>query len=137
MQEDKVHLLEAVDTTKDSLIMASELLKNTKFDKKRFEKELDGDLLLATDLVDYLVRKQVPFRKAHEIIGEIVATCVDSNKKLDGLTIAQYKQFSTKFEEDIFKLLTSRTSVKNKLSQGSTSPGEVEKQLQFCKKKLK
>jgi len=137
MQEDKVHLLEAVDTTKDSLIMASELLKNTKFDKKRFEKELDGDLLLATDLVDYLVRKQVPFRKAHEIIGEIVATCVDSNKKLNGLTIAQYKQFSTKFEEDIFKLLTSRTSVKNKLSLGSTSPAEVEKQLQFWKKKLK
>ena len=137
MQEDKVHLLEAVDTTKDSLIMASELLKNTKFDKKRFEKELDGDLLLATDLVDYLVRKQVPFRKAHEIIGEIVATCVEINKKLDGLTIAQYKQFSTKFEEDIFKLLTSRTSVKNKLSQGSTSPAEVEKQLQFWKKKLK
>ncbi|KAF0141652.1 MAG: argininosuccinate lyase [Stygiobacter sp.] len=137
MQEDKVHLLEAIDTTKDSLIMASELLKNTKFDKKRFEKELDGDLLLATDLVDYLVRKQVPFRKAHEIIGEIVATCVDSNKKLNGLTIAQYKQFSTKFEEDIFKLLTSRTSVKNKLSLGSTSPAEVEKQLQFWKKKLK
>lgn len=137
MQEDKVHLLEAVDTTKESMNMASELLKNTRFDKKRFEKELDGDLLLATDLVDYLVRKQVPFRKAHHIIGEIVAACVDHNKKLNELSIAQYKQFSTKFEEDIFALLTSRTSVKNKMSLGSTSPDEVLKQIQFWKKKLK
>lgn len=137
MQEDKVHLLEAVDTTKESMNMASELLKNTRFDKKRFEKELDGDLLLATDLVDYLVRKQVPFRKAHHIIGEIVAACVDQNKKLNELSIAQYKQFSTKFEEDIFALLTSRTSVKNKMSLGSTSPDEVLKQIQFWKKKLK
>jgi len=137
MQEDKVHLLEAVDTTKDSLFMASELLKNTRFDKKRFEKELDGDLLLSTDLVDYLVRKQVPFRKAHHIVGEIVFTCVDQNKKLNELSIAQYKQFSTKFDDDVFRLLTSRTSVKNKLSQGSTSPVEVEKQILFWKKKLK
>lgn len=137
MQEDKFHLLEAVDTTKDCLNMASELLKNAVFDKKRFEKELDGDLLLATDLVDYLVRKQVPFRKAHHIIGEIVASCVDQNKKLNELSIAQYKQFSTKFEEDIYSLLTSRTSVKNKLSLGSTSPTEVIKQIQFWKNKLK
>lgn len=137
MQEDKFHLLEAVDTTKDCLNMASELLKNTVFDKKRFEKELDGDLLLATDLVDYLVRKQVPFRKAHHIIGEIVASCVDQNKKLNELSIAQYKQFSTKFDEDIYTLLTSRTSVKNKLSLGSTSPTEVIKQIHFWKNKLK
>jgi len=137
MQEDKFHLIEAVDTTKDCLNMASELLKNTVFDKKRFEKELDGDLLLATDLVDYLVRKQVPFRKAHHIIGEIVSACVDQNKKLNELSIATYKQFSTKFDEDIYTLLTSRTSVNNKLSLGSTSPSEVIKQIHFWKNKLK
>ncbi|KAF0152171.1 MAG: argininosuccinate lyase [Ignavibacteria bacterium] len=137
MQEDKVHLLEAVDTTKDCLNMATELLKKIRFDKKRFEKELDGNLLLATDLVDYLVGKQVPFRKAHQIIGEIVAVCVDQNKKLNELSIAQYKQFSTKFEEEIFTLLKSKTSVNNKLSQGSTSPVEVEKQILFWKKALK
>lgn len=137
MQEDKVHLLEAVDTTKDCLNMASELLKNTRFDKKRFEKELDGDLLLATDLVDYLVHKQVPFRKAHLIVGDIVASCVELNIKLNKLSMAQYKQFSTKFDEDIFNLLTSKTSVKNKISLGSTSPNEVLKQIQFWKGKLK
>lgn len=136
MQEDKVHLLEATTTTKDSLFMATQLLNNIKFHKNRFEKELDGNLLLSTDLVDYLVRKQVPFRKAHQIVGEIVAICVQRNIKLNQLPIQEYKQFSVKFEEDIFELLTARKSIENKLSQGSTSPKEVEKQIQYWKKNI-
>ena len=134
MQEDKVHLFEAVDTTKNCLHLTSELLKHTLFNKNRFEKELDGDLILSTDLVDYLVLKNVPFRKAHNIAGKIVAVCVDQNKKLNQLSIAEYKKISPKLENDIFRLLTSRTSVKNKKSQGSTSPQEVEKQLKYWKK---
>lgn len=136
MQEDKVHLFEAVDTTKDCLHLTAELLKHTRFNKNRFEKELDGDLLLSTDLVDYLVRKNVPFRKAHNIVGKIVAVCADQNKKLNQLSIAEYKKISPKFEKDIFALLTARASVQNKESQGSTSPKEVEKQISFWKKTL-
>jgi len=137
MQEDKVHLFETVDTTTDCLHLTSELLKHTRFNKNRFEKELDGDLLLSTDLVDYLVRKNVPFRKAHNIVGKIVAVCVDRNKKLNQLSIVEYKRTSPKFENDIFKLLTAHASVKNKKSQGSTSPKEVEKQINYWKKILK
>ncbi len=137
MQEDKVHLFDATDTTKDCLHLTSELLKHTRFNKNRFEKELDGDLLLSTDLVDYLVRKNVPFRKAHNLVGKIVALCVDQNKKLNQLTIIDYKKISPKFESDIFKLFTAYASVKNKKSQGSTSPQEVEKQLKYWKNKIK
>jgi len=137
MQEDKVHLFEAVDTTQDCLHLTSELLKHTQFNKKRFEKELNGDLLLSTDLVDYLVRKNVPFRKAHNIVGKIVAVCVDQNKKLNQLSITEYKKVSPKFENDIFRLLTALASVKNKKSQGGTSPQEVKKQLKYWKKQLK
>ena len=137
MQEDKIHLFEAVDTTKDCLHLSSELLKHTRFQKDRFEKELDGDLLLSTDLVDYLVRKNVPFRKAHNIVGNVVAVCVDHEKKLNELTLAEYKRISPKFEKDIFKLLTARSSVQNKKSLGSTSPGEVERQILYWKKKLR
>ncbi|MFA5805303.1 MAG: argininosuccinate lyase [Melioribacteraceae bacterium] len=137
MQEDKVHLFEAVKTTKDCLHLTSELLKHTRFNKDRFEKELDGDLLLSTDLVDYLVRKNVPFRKAHNIVGKVVAVCVDQNKKLNQLSIAEYKKISPKFENDIFKLLTAQASVKNKKSQGSTSPQKIEKQINFLKSALK
>lgn len=137
MQEDKVHLLQAVDTTKDCLHLSSELLKHTRFQKDRFEKELDGDLLLSTDLVDYLVRQNVPFRKAHNIVGQVVAKCVDQNKKLNELSIADYKKISPKFEKDIFKLLTARAGVQNKKSQGCTSPKEVEKQIEFWEKNLR
>ena len=137
MQEDKVHLLQALDTTKDCLHLTAKLLKHTHFKKDRFEKELDGDLLLSTDLVDYLVRKNVPFRKAHNIVGGVVAVCVDRGKKLNELTLAEYKQISPNFEKDIFKLLTARSSIQNKKSQGGTSPKEVEKQIKFWEKILK
>ena len=137
MQEDKVHLFEAVDTTKDCLHLTSELLKHARFNKNRFEKELDGDLLISTDLVDYLVRKNIPFRKAHNFVGNVVAVCVDQGKKLNELSLAEYKKISPKFEKDIFKLLTAQKSVQNKKSQGSTSPQEVEKQLKYWKNKLK
>ncbi len=133
MQEDKVHLIQAVDTTKDCLHLTSELLKHTQFKKDRFEEELDGDLLLSTDLVDYLVLKNVPFRKAHNIVGTVVAVCVNQAKKLNELSLAEYKKISPKFEMDIFQLLTSRKSVQNKKSQGSTSPKEVEKQINYWK----
>ncbi len=136
MQEDKVHLFEAIETTKDCLNIASELLKNTKFKKDRFEKDLDGDFSLATELVDYLVRKNVPFRRAHHIVGNVVARCVDRKKKLNELTLPEYKKISPKFEKDIFKLLTARSSVQNKKSQGSTSSKEVKRQLELWKKKI-
>lgn len=137
MQEDKVHLLQAVDTTKECLHLASELLKHTNFKKDRFEKELDGDLLLSTDLVDYLVKKNVPFRKAHNIVGNAVAVCVGQSKKLNELSLAEYKKISRIFDEDIFQLLTSRKSIQNKRSQGSTSPKEVQKQINFWKNTLR
>jgi argininosuccinate lyase len=137
MQEDKVHLFEAVDTTKDCLRLSSELLKNTVFKKERFEKELDGDPLLSTDLVDYLVRKNVPFRKAHNIVGAAVALCAERGIRMNELSLAGYKRISPKFENDIFKLLTARSSIENKKSKGSTSPGAVAGQIKFWEKILK
>ncbi|MDH7606131.1 MAG: argininosuccinate lyase, partial [Melioribacter sp.] len=82
MQEDKFHLFNAVETTKDCLKIMSELLTHTNFNKNRFDEELVGDLSLATDLVDYLVKKEVPFRKAHHIVGKIISKCVEENIKL-------------------------------------------------------
>jgi argininosuccinate lyase len=137
MQEDKVHLLEAVDTTKDCLRLSSELLKNTVFKKDRFAKELDGDPLLSTDLVDYLVRKNVPFRKAHNIVGKAVAICAEKDIRMNELSLAGYKKISPEFENDIFKLLTARSSIENKKSKGSTSPGAVAEQIKFWGRILK
>lgn len=137
MQEDKFHLFEAIDTTKGCLNITSDLLKHTTFNKDRFEKELDGDLSLSTDLVDYLVRKKIPFREAHNIVGKVVALSISKKKKLDQLLLEDYKNISPKFNKDLYNYLTARSSIQNKKSQGSTSLKEVELQLKYWKKKIK
>ncbi len=136
MQEDKFHLLNAVETTQDCLQIAKELIDNTTFKKNRFNDELKGDLSLATDLVDYLVKKNVPFRKAHHLVGNIVALCVENDMKLHEINIKEYKKRSNKFDNDIYKLFEPMTSIANKKSKGSTSPKEVQKQILSWKKKL-
>ncbi|MEG8990109.1 argininosuccinate lyase [Ignavibacteria bacterium 4148-Me] len=136
MQEDKFHLFNAVETTKDCLKIMSELLTHTNFNKNRFDEELVGDLSLATDLVDYLVKKEVPFRKAHHIVGKIISKCVEENIKLHHLSLKDYKKIHPKFENDIYNLFNPRTSINNKKSAGSTSPKEIEKQIKNWKKVL-
>lgn len=136
MQEDKFHLFEAIDTTKDCLSISKDLINHTTFNKNRFEKELNGDFSLATDLVDYLVKKQIPFRNTHQIVGRVVATCISQNKKLNELPLNAYKKISPKFKRDIFNLLTPDASIKKKKSLGSTSFKEVEKQMKKWRKRI-
>ncbi|MDQ7818592.1 MAG: argininosuccinate lyase [Melioribacteraceae bacterium] len=136
MQEDKFHLTEAVNTTKDCLEIMAGLLKHTSFRKDRFEKELDGDLSLSTELVDYLVRKEIPFREAHNNVGKVVALAVSKKKKLNEILLADYKKISPKFEKNLYNFLTAKSSINNRLSDGSTSPKEVDKQLKFWMRKL-
>lgn len=137
MQEDKFHLIEAIDTTKDCLDQSARLLSNTTFNKERFENELTGDLLLSTDIVDYLVNKNIPFRQAHHIVGAVVAYCVAKKKKLNEIKLEEYKNFSPKFDEKVFELLTPMASIRSKKSSGSTSPKEIEKQILKWKKIFK
>lgn len=136
MQEDKFHLFEAVNTTKECLQITTNLLGHTKFNKDRFEKELDGNLLLSTELVDYLVRKKTPFREAHNIVGKIVPITVSKKKKLNEITFEDYKKISSKFEKDLYNYLTAKSSINNRLSRGSTSYKEVEKQIKHFARKL-
>ena len=123
-------------TTPVQLQLKSKNSYTLEFKKDGFEKNLNGDFSLSTELVDYLVLKDVPFRQAHHIVGNVVAVCVEQNKKLDELSLSDYKIISPKFENDVFKLLTSRSSVQNKKTKGSTSPAEVQKQISFWKKIL-
>lgn len=136
MQEDKFHLIEAINTTKDCLMITADLLKHTKFKKDRFEKELDGDYLLSTELVDYLVKKNIPFRNAHKIVGKVVTFAISKQKKLNEISIEEYKKISHKFDKDLFNFLTAKSCIQNRLSIGSTSYKEVKKQIKYFYKKL-
>jgi argininosuccinate lyase len=125
MQEDKEPLFDAADTVTGSLRVTSLMLRGVRFDSKRFEAELTADFLVATELADYLVRKGLPFRKAHAIVGAIVKTCESRKILFSGLSLREYKRFSPLFEKDVLSQLSPRNSISLKKSLGSTSPREV------------
>jgi argininosuccinate lyase len=135
MQEDKPALFDAADTLHASLEVFSKMFSTVIFREKRFEAE--PDYLLATELADYLVRKGMPFRKAHTVVGAVVRECLSRNIQLKELPIASYRKYSTLFDRDIWKILHVRASLKLKRSRGSTSPPEVTKSLRSWSKKLR
>jgi argininosuccinate lyase len=129
MQEDKPPMLDAADTTMESLRVFSEMLSSLKFKKKRFEDELKKSYSTATEIADYLVRKGVPFREAHRIVGSIVRECLKKGVSLAELPPKQYRRYSHAFNGDIYEFLDPRLSVRQKKSSGSTSPREVARQI--------
>lgn len=137
MQEDKIHLFSAADTTIDSLNISAGMFQHIHFKADRFEAELTGDLSLATDIADYLVRKGMAFRKAHGIAGRLVALSIEKSCKLHELTLPMMQDVSSLIAQDIYKLFNPRHSISTKRTAGSTSPGEVKKALASWKRRLK
>ena len=136
MQEDKEPLFDAIDTTKNSVKIMAELVKNIKPNHKRAKELVQQGFLTATDLADYLVQKGIPFRDAHEIVGKAVAYAIENNKNLEELTLEELKSFCPKIEEDVFKILTIEGSVNARNCPGGTAPSEVKKAIEEAKKYL-
>ncbi|MBK7105703.1 MAG: hypothetical protein IPH62_10505 [Ignavibacteriae bacterium] len=100
----------------------SEMIKSVEVNKERFVEEIDGSLMLATDLADYLVKKGIPFRDAHDILGKIVKFATEENKKLNQITLEEYKNFTPLFEDDVYNYLSAKTCLENKKTFGSPNP---------------
>jgi len=137
MQEDKEPLFDAADTLNGSLQIMALMLKKMTVHKDRFEVELRSDFLVATELADYLVRKGMPFRKAHAVVGNIVQDCVQSKASLQSLSLEKYRAYSALFDKDVLPVLEPRASLAAKRSAGSTSPAEVSKALRRWRAKLR
>ncbi len=105
------------------------MLQNIKFNVNRMYETADAAFSTATDVAEYLVKKGLPFRRAHEITGKLVLYCSERNKKFEDLTLEELNKFSDLFLNDIFNYLNAEGSVKNKKSLGSTSLKEVTKQI--------
>ncbi len=129
MQEDKQPMFEVVSTVRQCLIVFAHVLVHTTFNKYRLDEELRTDFLAATDMADYLVGKGIPFREAHEITGKVVQYCVDHKMFFGNLDLETLKDFSTKFDQDIFEYIVPQHSIDQKKSAGSTNPHEVKKQV--------
>ena len=121
LQEDKEPLFDTVDTVLPSVAIMTELLANLEFNESRLSEGLGGGYMTATDLADYLVVKNIPFREAHAIVGRTVAYCIEQGKELPELSLEELRNFSEVIDEDVFPLLTIEGSVNSRVSLGGTS----------------
>lgn len=136
MQEDKEGLFDSVKTAKDSLIILNAMLKEVKINKENMLKSCKKGHLLATDLADYLVReKNIPFRKAHFIVGNVVAQA--EKQGIDISDIEDLSKIDPIFDDKAMKLLDFENSLNSKQSEGSSSVASVEKQIQILERFLK
>ncbi len=133
LQEDKEGLFDTIDTIKFSLSVYASLIRALKVNSERTEDVLNRDFSNATDMADYLVKKGLPFRQAHEVVGRAVRYCIDEGKVLTGLTLAEFQDFSPLFEADILNAITIATCVNSRNSHGGTSPKQLVRQLARAK----
>jgi len=129
LQEDKEPLFDALATVEDSLAIMAEMLEHTTFRAERMEEAAAGGFATATDLADYLVRKGVPFRSAHGVVGRIVAKCQEMGLELAQMSLEQLREFSERIEADVYDVLTVRGSVDSRLSLGGTATVRVQEAL--------
>lgn len=136
MQEDKEPVFDALDTVTAGLSIMAELLANTTFNTDRMQAATHGGFMTATDLADYLVRKNIPFRRAHGIVGKVVAHCQKREIELVDMTLAELKNFAPEIEEDVFDVLAVEGSVHSRNSTGGTALSQVEKALTTAEQQL-
>ena len=133
LQEDKEGLFDTIDTVKFSLAVYAQMMRGMKVNKDNMRKAVSEDFSNATDLADYLVKRGLPFRQAHEVAGKAVHFCIEQKKWLQDLTTAEFKALSPLFEEDIREAIQPETCVKNRNSLGGTSYHKVDMQLALAK----
>ena len=124
-QEDKEPLFDSVDTVKDCLRAFADMAPAIEPNKPAMYEAAKRGFSTATDLADYLVRKGIPFRDSHEIVGKAVAYGVTQNKDLSELSLSELQDFSKAIDEDIFSVLTLEGSVQARNHLGGTAPEQV------------
>ncbi len=132
LQEDKEGFFDAADTLTTSLEVFQAMLPGMKLNEDRISSLADDNQMLATDLADYLVRRGMPFRKAHGIVAKICQHCDDHNLHLFQLTVEEYKKFSQLFDRDVYEI-TAISSAAARDNPGGTAPGRVAAALDDAK----
>ncbi|WP_346967582.1 argininosuccinate lyase [Clostridium disporicum] len=137
MQEDKEALFDGLDTALLSLQTFNGMIKTIKVKKANMKKSASGGFTNSTDVADYLVKKGMAFRNAHEIVGKIVLHCIDKDIAIDDLSMEEFKNFSPIFEEDIYNAIDLLTCVEERSVIGGPSSLSVKMQIEVLKKFIK
>ncbi|MDR2191395.1 MAG: argininosuccinate lyase [Endomicrobium sp.] len=137
LQEDKPPVFDAVDNIKLCLEVAREMTESLEFIKENALKSARKGFVEATEIADYLARKNVPFRTAHAVVKQIVSYALKNSKTLDELTLEEYKKFSKEIEKDIYKRIDVKNIIAEKTSYGGTSLKSSLKQIEILESLLK
>ena len=124
-QEDKEPVFDTLDTLKDVLFAVNSMIEHMQPNKQRMYKAASQGYATATDLADYLVRKGVPFRDAHETVGKVVAQAIEEKAGLEDLSVVQLQAVHPAIEDDVLSILTLEGSVASRNHFGGTAPEQV------------
>jgi argininosuccinate lyase len=137
MQEDKEAVFDSFDTVSACLQVTSTVLRNITVNKERALAAASSGYMNATELADYLVRKGMPFRNAHELVGKVVLRAVEAGKEIEQLPLAELKGFSELINADVFETLSLERTLKSKSQVGGTSPELISATLAQARESLK
>ncbi|SER37003.1 argininosuccinate lyase [Gracilibacillus ureilyticus] len=136
MQEDKEGMFDTVETLKGALALFAPMISTMEVKKDNMYAAVAEDFSNATDLADYLVNKDLPFREAHAVVGQVVLHCINKNKYLLDLTLEEFKNFSELIEDDIYHVLSPETVVNARDVAGGTAKNRVEEQIELASSRL-
>ena len=137
MQEDKEPIFDAVDTVKLCLPVFCDMIATMKIKKEQMLAGAKGGFTNATDLADYLVKKGLPFREAHGVVGRMVFYAIEHNKNLDEFSMAEMREFSPMIEEDIYDAISMRTCVNDRKVPGGPAKETAERAIALAEEFLR
>ena len=135
-QEDKEPLFDTVDTLRGSLRAFADMVPHIEARRERMREAATQGFATATDLADYLVRKGMPFRDAHEVVGKAVRFGVEAGRDLSEMSLDELRQFSDTIAEDVFAVLAPEGSAAARDLEGGTAPAQVRRQIAAARSRL-
>ena len=136
LQEDKEFIFNSVDFAEDSLTLLSLIIDGMEPNIEKMKQDCFTGQITATDLADYLVEKNMPFRQAHEVVGKIVAYAESKEVQIFELDITELKKFSKLIEKDVIGYLNPEKTVLSRRQTGGTAPSQVRKEIKIAKRAL-
>jgi argininosuccinate lyase len=137
LQEDKEPLFDAIDTVELCLRVAADMLESIEFNRERMAEAASDEFIAATDVADLLVRRGVPFREAHGIVGGVVRAAVERGKTLSELTEEELEELAPQLDGQFYELLDEGSWLESKISDGGTASSRVRDQLAQARQVLR
>ncbi|HHW31668.1 MAG TPA: argininosuccinate lyase [Clostridiaceae bacterium] len=130
MQEDKESIFDSIDTVKMCIPVFTNMLNTLRINKDKMHKAAQGGFINATDVADYLVKKGIPFRSAHEIVGKMVFYCIQQQKAIEELSLDELKSFSDKIDHDIYEEISLEKCVSSRNVPGGPAGNRVKETIE-------